>query len=369
MGVNSRNFRRFKRILTEDFVIYLRRRGKKPIWTQAYEIACLYRHHKYIPYQYLKNSLYLRHPERDIYRYVPTELLHITRDRANSAGDLALVNDKLLFEETLRATGLRTTNTLFLLQRNRIRDLGDNIFSYQSFIEAIEAARLPDGILVKPTAGGSGSAVFKFHARERALLHDGQPLSEEAFHALVFTTNGGSYWTDFIVQETISQHADIARLNPTSVNTIRIDTFIDDTGTPHFNAAAIKVGARGSITDNYGSGGYMIPIDLETGDLSRLAKVDAPFGGHSQDVEELFGPGTSAFAIPFWQPLREQVILAAQAILPLRAVGWDIAMTPDGPLIVEANADYGIDALQELSGGYADKPLGLAYIRSRQSQT
>lgn len=362
----ARNVRRVRRILTEDFVIYLKAKGKKPLRTQASEIWDLYRHYRYIPYQYLKNSLYLRQPARDIYRYIPPELLHITRDRANSAGDLSTVDDKLVFERTLRAAGLTTTRTLFLLKRDGIRDLDGTPVRFETFIGTIEDARLPEGILIKPTGGGSGSAVFKFHAVDGRLLHAGKPMSEDAFMTLIFTTNGGFHWTDFIIQETIVQHAEIARLNPTSVNTIRIDTFVDDADTVFFNAAAIKVGAPGSITDNYGSGGYMIPIDLETGRLSRRAKVDAPFGGHTQDTRTLFDIDLSTFAIPFWPDLRHQAIRAAQAIRPLRAVGWDIAITPGGPLTVEANADYGIDALQELSGGYADKPLGLACIQSRQ---
>ena len=38
-----------------------------------------------------------------------------------------------------------------------------------------------------------------------------------------------------------------------------------------------------------------------------------------------------------------------------------MAVSEDGPIVVEGNADYGIDILQELAGGYLDTPLGQAY--------
>ncbi|HEV7250038.1 MAG TPA: sugar-transfer associated ATP-grasp domain-containing protein [Shinella sp.] len=357
-----KNYRRFKRMLTEDFRVYLGARDKKPLPRQVFEIYRLHKLYGYLPYQYLKHSLYLKKYGKEIYRYLPTELLHVTRDRVNSTADLALVDDKLLFEERIRAAGLKTTNTLFQLQRQAISDMAGKRVAYADFVATIEALELPDGIIIKPLSGGSGSAVFKLRATDGVLYYKGQALDEADFDTLIFTTNNGFYWTDFIVQETISQHPDVARFNPTSVNTVRIDTFIDEAGAVHFNAAALKVGSPGSITDNSSTGGYMIAIDLETGYFLTGAKTEARFGGKYHDLRTVFGIEPSTFTMPFWQALRETASRAAETVAPFRSLGWDIAITPAGPLVVEANSDYGIDVLQELAGGYVDKALGRSYL-------
>ncbi|WP_439615228.1 sugar-transfer associated ATP-grasp domain-containing protein [Shinella sp.] len=357
-----KNYRRFKRMLTEDFLVYLRAPDKKSLPRQVSEIYQLYKLYGYLPYQYLKHGLYQRRYGKEIYRYFPTELLHIARDTANAAADVTIVEDKLLFEEKIRAANLRTTNTLFRLRDRAITDMAGKPFAYADFVAAVDAMNLPDGIIVKPLTGGSGSAVFKLRAIGGCLLHKDEALDEAQFNHLIFTTNNGFYWTDFIVQETISQHPEVARFNPTSVNTIRLDTFVDAAGTVHFNTAALKVGMPGSIIDNSGIGGYMIAIDIETGRLLTGAKREPKFGGQYYDVRTAFGIDPATFVMPFWPEVRETARLAAQTVAPFRSLGWDIAITPAGPLIVEANADYGIEVLQELSGGYVDKALGRSYL-------
>lgn len=358
-----RNYRRFKRMLTADFMVYLRASGKKSLPRQASDIYRLYRAYNHLPYQYLKHGLYLRRFETGIERYLPTELLHITRDAANAGADPAVVEDKLLFEQTIRSAGLHSTNSLFRLKRGSIADMAGKAIPYAGFVTAIDALHLPDGIIVKPLTGGSGSAVFKLSASRGQLLHEGRPLDESAFDSLIFTTNNGYHWKEFVVQETISQHPDLSRFNPTSVNTIRIDTLVDASGHVHFNAAALKVGTRGSIVDNSSVGGYMIAIDLESGCFKSDAKRESEFGGQYHDIRKTFDVDPSNFAVPFWPEVRDAVGLAAKTLAPFRSLGWDVAITPHGPLIVEANADYGIDVLQELSGGYLAKPLGQEYLR------
>ena len=62
--------------------------------------------------------------------------------------------------------------------------------------------------------------------------------------------------------------------------------------------------------------------------------------------------------LPFWDELKELVGRAARALVPLRALGWDIAICPDGPRVVEANQHYDIFLMQELSGGLRETPIG-----------
>lgn len=358
----AKRLARYKRILTEDFPIYLRTRNKKSLGTQAAEIYMLYRLYRYLPYQYVKHGLYRASFGRELFGYVPPELLHMTRDLANAEGDMRLVRDKLAFEERMAAHGIRTPRTLFILNRNGILDRAGNEVAFETFIRQAATHFLPKGLIVKPRAGGSGSAVFRVEIRDRALFHAGTPLDETAFANLVFNTNNGHFWDEFLIQESIVQHPELDRFNASSVNSVRIDTFIDDQGAVRINAAVLKVGAPGSITDNASRGGCMIGIDLATGKPTGKARVDAKFGGTYYDLAERFGVDRKSFRLPHWPHLLEAVRRAADAVRPFRALGWDVAISRGGPVVIETNDDYGVDVLQEMNGGYATKPLGAAYL-------
>jgi Sugar-transfer associated ATP-grasp len=52
------------------------------------------------------------------------------------------------------------------------------------------------------------------------------------------------------------------------------------------------------------------------------------------------------FSVPQWQALREAASNAAKAFPEFRTVGWDVALTPIGPMILEGNWHYDPDGPQ-----------------------
>lgn len=357
-----RPMRRVYRMLSEELPVYFRAGDRKPVLRQAADMLHLWRLYRYIPYQYVKHGLFRQTCGTEIARYLPPELLHRTREAANAGGERRLIQDKLAFEERLARAGIPSARTLYRLKDRLIFNRAGNPASFDEFLAGIETLHLPCGIIIKPRDGGSGSAIFRMRVEGGDLLHEGAALGEKDLFHLVFTTNNGFYWDDFLVQEAIHQHAAMARFNPTSVNTVRIDTLIGDDGQVRFNAAAIRIGARGAITDNVSSGGVMAGIDLETGRISRRARRDAKYGGDYYDLCELYSASPDMLQIPFWDEVLNVVTKAAEAMLPFRSLGWDVALSVDGPVVIETNYDYGLDILQEHVGGYLDRPLGRAYI-------
>ena len=83
--------------------------------------------------------------------------------------------------------------------------------------------------------------------------------------------------SEYLVQPVIVQHPLLASLAGTSVNTVRIDTYL--TGdTVHFNKAVLRVGNGIACTDNWASGGLIVKIDLDTGTLRGNGKIKSKFG-------------------------------------------------------------------------------------------
>ena len=77
------------------------------------------------------------------------------------------------------------------------------------------------------------------------------------------------YGKNFIIQEKIKQHKDFSKINPSSVNTIRINTYICE-GKVYCSPIVMRIGRDGKIVDNAHAGGIAVGLD-ENGILKKYA--------------------------------------------------------------------------------------------------
>lgn len=159
------------------------------------------------------------------------------------------------------------------------------------------------------------------------------------------------FHTGFIVQPQIRPHADMRCLaSENGLPTVRVITAMYEAG-PRVLFACLKIPVGTSISDNFadGAGGNLLAgIDLENGTLTpargslrRDWPVIAEFESHPDTGYRIAGS-----RLPFWNEIA-QAARNAQASLPkFRTVGWDVAATADGVLLVEANASYDMSILQ-----------------------
>ena len=150
--------------------------------------------------------------------------------------------------------------------------------------------------------------------------------------------------TPSLLEERIFQSPDLAQLNDdASVNTVRVLAVRDRSGTVHLLGATLRVGVKGTVTDNFAGGGIAYPIDLPTGTV-RAAGVDI------SKAHYLRHPGSGqimpGFQIPHWGAM-EPFIRAAMDILPsVRYVGWDVAILDTGLTLIEGNDDAAVRTIQ-----------------------
>lgn len=135
-----------------------------------------------------------------------------------------------------------------------------------------------------------------------------------------------------IIEEVIIQCKELAALNPSSVNTIRIITILngDEVRIP---IAYLRMG-NGGIVDNFCSGGMLTPIDLETGKLIYDA---ADQENNVYSVHPTTGIKIAGYQIPRFQEVKDFVRKAAMVIPEVRYVGWDVAIKDDGVCLIEGN--------------------------------
>lgn len=148
-----------------------------------------------------------------------------------------------------------------------------------------------------------------------------------------------------IFQQHVKQHSGLAAFSATAVNTLRILTTLTDSGEVEFPSVILKMGRGSSLVDNVGAGGIAAHVDLETGALSRGFVWP---GKETYEAHPESGAQIAGFIVPFW---REALALAARAhqnLTSARSLGWDVAITESGPLLIEMNSYVAIPVFQRL---------------------
>lgn len=191
-----------------------------------------------------------------------------------------------------------------------LRDVDDNELA--AFL-----ARHPK-VLAKPNDGHGGGGID---------LHETGPDTDAAAFRAEVTAKGQTMIDEFIVQ-----HPDMSALYPDSVNTVRLITFLDKEGVVHLLAAVLRIG-NGAVIDNFASGGMFTMLD-ERG-LALYPGVDKNSNVYPEH------PVTHTPIVGFQVPLYAQVVDLAFALARRTPeapyVGWDLAITPTGPVVIEGN--------------------------------
>ncbi len=180
-------------------------------------------------------------------------------------------------------------------------------------------------VLVKPRDGTHGDGVEILSAAEvedwPALL---QRLREKG---------------QTLCEQVLRQHPDMNAIWPGSINTIRVVTILKE-DRAHVVAAYLRVGNGERPVDNFNAGGMATPVEKERGVVLAPARDKA---GTLYVCHPVTGTKFEGTQLPLWPQVLEMVGRAARMVPTMRYVGWDVAITPDGPVLVEGNQYPGHD--------------------------
>ena len=141
-----------------------------------------------------------------------------------------------------------------------------------------------------------------------------------------------------IFESLVHQTKQLANFNESSVNTVRFMTVLHPDGQAEILATFMKIGRAGKCVDNAGSGGNVdLCIDVETG----VTKYAIQYDGwrNIRDIEKHPDNGSqlNGVVIDNWDNIKREVLKFQQAFPYCRAAGWDVAITDDGPVVLEVN--------------------------------
>ncbi len=307
---------------------YLQCRGRKPLAEQIREIRRIAPLEESPVRTYLSRRLY-ETKSRGIENYMPKRFVEHFIFDLNSGfprrgrpgrwedGRIGFAIDKVAFWQVMREAGWPTVPVLFasLPDRSWIDGEGEPV-SVEHVSSILSAG--PGGFFVKKRFGYAGQGT-------------GTPDSERALGKVLKRRN-------LVVQPRFRQHPTMEALHPGSLNTVRVSTYCDESGV-ELACAAMRAGRGGAAVDNVSLGGLAVPLDQNTGVVFHGASGYAKHEPSMRLYETHPDTGVRfrGFRVPYWDECKDLVTRVARAMGPGASIGWDLAIGPDGPCMLEGN--------------------------------
>lgn len=321
----------------------------------------------YWPAGYYRFKMYL--PERAAlaHRFLSQRLLKPILLSANDPQEMLTLEDKMQFAAACSGAGLPHVSTLAFFEDGQR-------------VDRETAAPLPRAnLFVKSTnlLCGRGTELWLFDAASETYHSEGRELTAEQLlnHVAALSSRGVELplWKrlavrvprlmvqgegalqqprPYVIQRQLRNHADIERFSNGALCTVRVVTARAAGGIPETIIAALRMATGSSHVDNFAAGGLAAAIDPDTGELGRAVYKDPR--KPDIDAHPDTGARITGERLPFWEEARSLALQVHEAFPKSAAVGWDVAITDEGPLLLEANPSWCVEVVQMAHG----KPLG-----------
>jgi len=257
---------------------------------------------------------------------------------------LCLVRDKFVFSQYMSTYSLPVVKDLAIFDQESLRwiSTGKN-YDIREFFN--DKSKHLEGFC-KPFDAGQGRGTFLLKLEEGVIYVNDEIVLLKNFLNLIKDK--------YLLQERIIQHESMSEIFPYSVNTIRLITFYNN-GDPLLIFGYLRIGTGGNIVDNFNAGGLAISIHLETGRLFKYGYKNMNgkvclLNNHPDTKYKFQG-----FEIPYFQEATKIVKKSHKWLYGIHSIGWDVAITSEGPIIIEANDEW--DAAMYLNTNFKNKFL------------
>ena len=280
----------------------------------------------------------------------------------NPRADMFRVRSKLWSDDFYREHGLATPSRLGIWSprsdpesapgRLRVRD---------ELVAAI--APLAAGVVMKLDVSGGGRSVLVFTSADAVGL--GHASGERwLYDRLIERMAIGEPW---LIQARVTAHPALAAIAGCDhAASLRLVTCRRRSGRIFVLPATLKLPSVATGVDNFGAGNVAIAVS----DAGRIGPGALGLDGPAIDRHPVTGVAFHGQLVPHWDEAIALVMRGHSLIGPLRSIGWDVALTPDGPSILEGNVWWGVDVIQQpglrglLRGEFVDfmEEIGAAHL-------
>lgn len=245
----------------------------------------------------------------------------------------SFVGNKLLYTQLLEQLGIATAQT----QAMASSYLSAGQFPVLRDTEALVQFFRTDAVFPifgKPYFGSLSEGSVRINAGTGDDLHlaNGDVRNVRDFAAEVMTRYSGG----FLFQAALDPHSDMARIAGPAIGCVRVLTANDGNG-PVPVYAVWKLPAPTAMSDNFWQAGSLLAdLDLDKGTIKSCLRGTGPAAEQLTD-HPVSGEPLIGTALPFWSETLA-IAVDAHAIFPEFGVcGFDIAVTDQGPKVLECN--------------------------------
>lgn len=247
----------------------------------------------------------------------------------------AVAHDKLVYYGLLNGLGFAVPRTEAVF--HAFRRFGD-----ASTIRTPEdlARNLRGGMRYpcfgKPVCGmySVGASALRAYdpADDSLILGNGNRVSVNSYVEQVSQFRKDGY----LFQKRLELHPDLVAVCGDRIGTMRLMVLVGEDGAELFQALW-KIPTGDNIADNFWRHGNMLAaLDPDSGRILRVVQ------GVAMDQTEVdkhpdTGGSLVDFTIPNWAAVKSLCLSAAESLSEFSMQGWDVALTPDGPVLVEVN--------------------------------
>lgn len=260
-----------------------------------------------------------------------------------------VVSDKFYFYLFLKSLNIPTPKILYYTKNGKL--------FYDEYHHGEDVSSILNhdmDAFAKQMDGQLGDGAFGIKVQDSKVYVNDELISPKGDLLKTFTESS------YIIQERIIQHPELNKLCSTAVNTIRLVTLITPNEEIIAVRAGLRVGREGSRVDNCAKGGVFVGIDMNTGKLMKKgiikpshgkALYQQPDNGKLVYQQPDNGVVFEGFEIPFFKEAVEMAKVLHSKLYRIHSVGWDIAITPNGPVFIEGNSLWEVSGTQAAVGG------------------
>ena len=190
--------------------------------------------------------------------------------------------------------------------------------------EALEICENLKDVVIKPSMLGKWGTGVRLFSSDNGRVGDSSTIKDLFLE----------YKEDFIIQRRVVQHPGMSRLNPTSLNTLRVLSF--HRGDEVFiQYVVVRIGRKGKWVDNETAGGINADVDLTDGRIK-----DCAYGTPAEKRILTTDVGTvlKGFVIPAFDEVVSIVKSLHKRLPYFNLIGWDFAIDDVGePVLIEWN--------------------------------